>query len=146
MWMWIKSYHLSRHQPCGCAWSVTSVTVSACTSLSSRDLTSSQIFFLQVRYYYIGVQMRYHIYKPPLASRGSDSDLVFLPGSGSGFKFLWIQIRFSNFSGSGFSTRIKKYIRIRYVQRGWIRIQSVSDRIRNPACLTSHICPYLPCL
>ena len=59
----------------------------------------------------------------------------------SDFKFLWIRIRFLNFSGFGSSFQIsldpdtdpvRGWIRIRFVLRGWIRIQSISDRIRNP--------------
>ena len=43
-----------------------------------------------------------------------DSDPIFLRGSGSGFQ---------NFSESGSGSDL----------RGWIRIRSISDRIRNPA-------------
>ena len=55
----------------------------------------------------------------------------------SDFKFLWIRIRFLNFSGFGSSFQIsldpetdpvRGWIRIRFVLRGWIRIQSISDR------------------
>ena len=71
-------------------------------------------------------------------------------GSGSGV-FAWIRFRFTNFSesGSGFSTRIRilgaksvqkllkklfnrKKLHPRSDLGGWIQIQSISDRIRNP--------------
>ena len=59
------------------------------------------------------------------------------------FKFLWIRIRFhpENFQDRGV------WIRIRFVLRGWIRIriQPISDRIRNPGWHTSIIHGFSAC-